>query len=47
VGKTIQKQRQKNEGQKHGDWVSSKNAYGVQKEVVNIFLSSIFLSWLS
>jgi hypothetical protein len=27
VGKTIQKQRQKNEGQKHGACVSSKNAH--------------------
>ena len=32
VGKTIQKQRQKNEGQKHRDWVSSKNAHsGVKR----------------
>jgi hypothetical protein len=27
-GKTIQKQRQKNVGQKYGYWSSSKNTYG-------------------
>jgi len=47
AGKTIQKQRQKNAGQKHGDWVSSKNTHSDVKKAVNIFLPSIFLSWLS
>jgi hypothetical protein len=28
VSKTILKQRQKNDGQKYGDWVLSKNAPG-------------------
>jgi hypothetical protein len=30
-GKTIQKQRQKNEGQKNGDWISSQNAHSGAK----------------
>jgi len=47
AGKTIQKQWQKNEGQKYASWFSSKNAHPRAAKNLYIFLPSIFLSYLS